>query len=104
MSPVGSAPWVHAQPLPTLPDYFVKAMRAEPADDAPRLAAADWFQENGDEARAEFVRVQVTLAGIRPGDADFECPAEVTPLRPYPAFAHGPPDYSCRWCPLRARE
>jgi uncharacterized protein (TIGR02996 family) len=48
--------------MTALPDYFVKAMRAEPADDAPRLVAADWFQENGDESRAEFVRVQVELA------------------------------------------
>ena len=32
-----------------------------PLDDVPRLVYADWLQENGDEARAEFIRVQCEL-------------------------------------------
>lgn len=35
---------------------------AKPAEDTPRLVYADWLQENGQEARAEFIRVQVKLA------------------------------------------
>jgi uncharacterized protein (TIGR02996 family) len=32
---------------------------ANPDDDTPRLVFADWLQENGEEARAEFIRIQV---------------------------------------------
>ncbi len=42
------------------------AIRANPADDTPRLVYADWLQEHGDEARAEFIRVQCALARIGP--------------------------------------
>lgn len=35
---------------------------ASPEDDVPRLIFADWLEEHGDEARAEFIRVQVELA------------------------------------------
>jgi uncharacterized protein (TIGR02996 family) len=38
------------------------AIRANPADDAPRLVYADWLQEHGDEPRAEFIRAQIELA------------------------------------------
>jgi uncharacterized protein (TIGR02996 family) len=38
------------------------AIRANPLDDAPRLAYADWLHGHGDEARAEFIRVQRALA------------------------------------------
>ena len=37
------------------------AIRANPDDDTPRLVYADWLQEHGDEARAEFIRVQCAL-------------------------------------------
>jgi uncharacterized protein (TIGR02996 family) len=40
------------------------AIRANPDDDTPRLVYADWIQEHGDEARAEFIRVQCALAHI----------------------------------------
>lgn len=45
---------------------FLAAIRANPADDTARLVYADWLQENGQEARAEFIRVQVELAKIDP--------------------------------------
>jgi uncharacterized protein (TIGR02996 family) len=41
---------------------LLKAVIAQPDDDTLRLAVADWFAENDDEPRAEFVRVQVELA------------------------------------------
>jgi uncharacterized protein (TIGR02996 family) len=38
---------------------------ANPQDDTARLVYADWLQENGDEDRAEFIRVQCALAQKR---------------------------------------
>ena len=53
-------------------EAFIKAIAANPADEAGRLAFADWLQENGEEDRAEFVRLlhelmtgQRELEGIR---------------------------------------
>lgn len=40
------------------------AICAQPDDDTARLVYADWLQENGDEARAEFIRVQIELARL----------------------------------------
>jgi uncharacterized protein (TIGR02996 family) len=42
------------------------AIRANPNDDTPRLVYADWLQEHGDEARAEFIRVQCALEQLGP--------------------------------------
>jgi uncharacterized protein (TIGR02996 family) len=42
-------------------DALLKAVIAEPDDDSPRLIYADWLEENGQEERAEFIRVQVAL-------------------------------------------
>lgn len=46
------------------PEYraFVSAMRAAPDDDLPRLVAADWLEEHGEGAWAEFVRVSCEWA------------------------------------------
>jgi uncharacterized protein (TIGR02996 family) len=41
---------------------FLADILANPADDTPRLVYADWLEENGDEARAEFIREQIELA------------------------------------------
>lgn len=41
---------------------LLAAVLANPADDHVRLVYADWLQENGQEDRAEFIRVQVELA------------------------------------------
>src|SRR5262245_27088304 len=35
-----------------------------PEDDAPRMVLADWLEDHGDTARAEFVRVQVELSRL----------------------------------------
>jgi uncharacterized protein (TIGR02996 family) len=43
---------------------FLQAIREEPADDAVRLIYADWLDERGEGDRADFIRVQVTLANV----------------------------------------
>lgn len=48
-------------------DTFLRAIIAAPDDDGPRLVYADWLEEHGDTARAEFIRVQIALANA---DAD----------------------------------
>jgi uncharacterized protein (TIGR02996 family) len=40
-------------------ELLLRAIRANPAEDTPRLAYADWIEEEGDAARAEFIRLQV---------------------------------------------
>ncbi len=40
------------------------AVVADPADDAVRLICADWLEEHGDLARAEFVRLQCRIAAL----------------------------------------
>lgn len=40
---------------------LLAAILAEPWDDFHRLAYADWLEEAGDGARAEFIRVQLRL-------------------------------------------
>jgi uncharacterized protein (TIGR02996 family) len=48
------------------PDWpaFLAAVVANPDDDTTRLVAADFLEENGDAERAEFIRIQVTLARL----------------------------------------
>src|SRR5262245_56355938 len=46
---------------------FVQAIADNPADDVPRLIFADWLEERGD-VRADFIRVQCTLADLDPAD------------------------------------
>jgi len=41
---------------------LLKAVAANPADDLPRLVLADWYEENGEGERAEFIRVQIEIA------------------------------------------
>jgi uncharacterized protein (TIGR02996 family) len=43
---------------------FLAAVCAAPDDDTPRLAFADWLEEQGETERAEFIRVQVELASV----------------------------------------
>jgi uncharacterized protein (TIGR02996 family) len=46
----------------SLDNPFLQALLADPDDDTLRLAMADWFEENDDPERAEFIRVQIELA------------------------------------------
>ncbi len=48
-------------------DALLRAILHAPADDAPRLALADWLEDNGQPERAEFTRVQLDLARDFPG-------------------------------------
>ncbi len=43
-------------------DGFHRAIIESPEDDAPRLIYADWLDDHGDPARAEFIRLQIELA------------------------------------------
>src|SRR5690349_11596149 len=43
---------------------LIRAIRETPDDDLPRLALADWLDENGVPERAEFLRAQVELARL----------------------------------------
>lgn len=43
---------------------LLSAIIADPDNDLPRLIAADWWQERGEEERAEFVRLQCELVRI----------------------------------------
>lgn len=45
---------------------FLEAIHADPTEDTSRLVFADFLEENGEPERAEFIRVQVELAGIPP--------------------------------------
>jgi uncharacterized protein (TIGR02996 family) len=42
------------------------AIIANPAEDTPRLAYADWLDENGDPARARFIRLQYEIEKLPP--------------------------------------
>lgn len=41
---------------------FFDDIRANPFDDTPRLVFADWLEDRGEEARAEFIRIQCERA------------------------------------------
>ena len=43
---------------------LLRGVEAAPDDDLPRLVYADWLDEHGRHARAEFIRVQCELASI----------------------------------------
>lgn len=47
---------------------FLQAIFDTPEDDTARLAYADWLDENGQSARAEFIRVQIALAQLIESD------------------------------------
>ncbi|MCZ2343389.1 MAG: TIGR02996 domain-containing protein [Bacteroidales bacterium] len=47
-------------------DALIAAATAAPDDDLPRLVLADWIEEQGDSARAAFLRAQVQLGQAKP--------------------------------------
>jgi uncharacterized protein (TIGR02996 family) len=51
-------------------EALFRAICAQPWDDTPRLAYADWLDENGRPERAEFIRVQIELARLPEDDRD----------------------------------
>jgi uncharacterized protein (TIGR02996 family) len=40
-------------------EALLAAIRDDPDDDTPRLVLADWYAENGQESRGEFIRTQI---------------------------------------------
>src|SRR5438270_1476016 len=56
--------------MPTAAD-FLMAILADPDADAPRLAYADWLEDDGDADRAEFIRVQCALAAMPDGERKY---------------------------------
>jgi uncharacterized protein (TIGR02996 family) len=44
-------------------DRFLWTILDAPDDDAPRLVFADWLEDHGESAHAEFIRLQCALAG-----------------------------------------
>lgn len=57
----------------THPDWelLLKAVVAAPADDLPRLVAADWLDDHNEPERAEFIRVQIQRT--RPPRPELSC-------------------------------
>jgi uncharacterized protein (TIGR02996 family) len=54
-----------SKPGPSLPPELLSLLRGikdNPADDSCRLILADWLEDHGEPARAEFIRVQVELS------------------------------------------
>jgi uncharacterized protein (TIGR02996 family) len=43
-------------------DALLSAIAAQPEEDTPRLAYADWLDEHGHHTRAEFIRVQIDIS------------------------------------------
>ena len=68
---------------------FLAAILADPDDDAPRLIYSDWLDQQGRGERAEFIRVQCTLAEM--GDDGLP-------------VAHDRGNCCCDLCRLRRRE
>lgn len=55
---------------------FLEAILSQPDEDLPRLIFADWLEEQGDAARAEFIRVQCDLARLPRRSPDWRALAE----------------------------
>jgi uncharacterized protein (TIGR02996 family) len=50
---------------------LLAALHDQPGDDVTWLALTDWLEENGEPARAELLRLQRSLPGLRPGKARY---------------------------------
>lgn len=77
---------------------FLLAIHENPDDDAPRLMFADWLSENGQDERAELVRVQCELDRLERRRKDcLTCPT----CEERDGAIH---DGGCRYQALRKRE
>src|SRR5437762_1706115 len=47
---------------------FLQEIVEDPDDDAVRLIYADWLEDHGNAPRAEFIRTQIELAGMKEDD------------------------------------
>ena len=57
------------KPSPSPAEGLLNDIRANPGDDTLRLVYADWLDDHGDPARAEFIRAGCELAGLGEGAA-----------------------------------
>lgn len=64
MSKKNKAPPPDERPISQKEALYL-AVLASPEDDMPRLAMADWYEENGEPERAEFIRTRVELDRAR---------------------------------------
>jgi uncharacterized protein (TIGR02996 family) len=55
-------------------EAFLADIAEHPDEDAPRLVYADWLEDRGERARAEFVRLQCQLARLDRDDAQAASP------------------------------
>lgn len=56
---------------------LLECVVSNPEEDLPRLVLADWWEENGQPERGEFVRVQVELAAAMPPVGIKDRPADL---------------------------
>ena len=49
-------------------DALLQAILDDPDEDAPRLGYADWLEEHGEPARAQFIRLQLARAALEDHD------------------------------------
>ncbi|HEY7314557.1 MAG TPA: TIGR02996 domain-containing protein [Gemmataceae bacterium] len=52
-------------------ETFLQAICEAPEDDTPRLVYADWLDEHNQFERAEFIRAQIRLTHLAPGNRRF---------------------------------
>src|SRR5262249_12216453 len=84
-------------------DALLSAIRESVEDDLPRLAYADWLEENGEPELAEFIRVECRLAGM-PDDHPERRPLFRRDLEPLSAFKDtwvGPVRHECIFWEVR---
>jgi uncharacterized protein (TIGR02996 family) len=91
---------------PTDDSAFIRAIAADPDDDAPRLVYADYLEESGDpsrKARAELIRFQVSAAREMPEDPKAgEAVPEHLAQTWVPTWSYAlPPIPNCKWGPYR---
>jgi len=85
----------------THPEYegLLRDIRANRADDGPRLIMADWLEDNGDAVRAEFIRAQVELYALE--ESVHDRVVSHLSMRSYETPVTG---CGCLPCSLRRRE
>ncbi len=77
----------------TVEEALLWDVLADHADDTPRLILADWWEENGQEERAEFVRVQLEFPRLETRYDELERATSTHPLSRGPGAVAA----SC-WC------
>src|SRR5262245_31359864 len=62
-------PRVHPETIVTHEEAFLEDIAEHPDDDAPRLVYADWLDDHGHGAKAEFIRAQCELERLEEYDS-----------------------------------